>query len=189
MLRTPTRRIVVQHIVLGGALAALATFIEPPALALPKERDLAVSARVEDADGRALDLATLKGKPYVVIYDDKTSAPKSEAFRLDLVKQLRASGVLSKVKVLFVADVSPYNFWPARGIVLDAVRDASKKAGTTVYCDWTAGVRSAYRLKDEVTSIVFVGKDARVALTHEGIPTGAAKQRLIDALTNAANSS
>jgi predicted transcriptional regulator len=153
-----------------------------PALGVPKERDVAPNARIEDADGHALEIKSLKGKPVIIVYDDRTSAPKSEAYRRELVKLLKSAAFASKVTLLVVGDVSPYDFWPARGTVKDAVRKESQKQGTTVYCDWTGGLRSAYKLKTDVTSVVMVGKDARVRFAFEGVPAGAEQTRLVDAL-------
>lgn len=185
-MRAWSRRSFVGLLTSAVVVALVAALDTSPAIALPKEREPAANARVEDADGRALDLASLKGKPYVIIYDDKTSAPKSEPFRLELVKKLKESGALAKIKLLPVADVSELNFWPVKGIVLDAVRDATKKVGAKVYCDWTGGMRSTYKFKAEVTSIVLVDADGRVTLAREGVPAGAEKQKLLDAINKAA---
>jgi hypothetical protein len=153
-----------------------------PALGIIKERDAAPNAKIEDADGHALEIKSLKGKPIVIVYDDRASAPKSEAYRREIVKLLKSAPYASKVTLLVVGDVSPYDFWPARGTVKDAVRKETQKQGTTVYCDWTGGLRSAYKLKNDVTSVVMVGKDARVRFAFEGVPAGTDQKRLVDAL-------
>lgn len=152
------------------------------ALALPKEGGAAPNARIEDSEGAGLELKTLKGKPVVIVYDDRASAPTSEAYRKELVKLLKSAPFASNVKLLVVADVSPYDFWPARGTVKDAVRDETKKQGTTVYCDWTGGIRLGFKLKKEVTSVLMIDKDGNVAFAFEGIPGASDKQRLEKAL-------
>ena len=169
---------------LGASLFVTAAVlgVVAPVHGIPKERDAAPNARIEDADGHALEIKSLKGKPVLIVYDDRTSAPKSEAFRRELVKLLKASPYDSKVTLLVVADVSPYDFWPARGTVKDAVRKETQKQGTTVYCDWTGGLRTSYKMKSDVTNVVMVGKDARVGFAFEGVPAGAAQKRLMDAL-------
>lgn len=153
------------------------------AVGVPKERDTAPNARIEDADGKALELSSLKGKPVLIVYDDRSSAPKSEAFRKDIVKLLKGAPYASTVKLLVVANVSSFDFWPARGTVQDAVRKETQKQGTTVYCDWSGGLHKAYKMKDDVTGVVLIGKDAKVRYAFEGIPTGTEKKRLVDALS------
>ncbi|MDC3961659.1 YtfJ family protein [Polyangium jinanense] len=173
----------------GITLLAATTLPSATALAVLSEQSAAPNARVEDADGKAVEIKSLKGKPIVIVYDDRTSAPKSEAFRRDLVKLLKSGPYASKVSLLLVADVSPYDFWPARGSVKDAVREETKKQGTTVYCDWTGGMRSAYKLKNEITSVVMVGKDGKVMFAKEGVPAGADQKRLVDTLKAAVEGS
>ncbi len=167
---------------LGIMLLAAAALPAGPALAMLPEQATAPNARIEDADGKALEIKSLKGKPIVIVYDDRISAPKSESFRRDMVKLLKTSPFASKVTLLVVADVSPYDFWPARGTVNDRVREETKKQGTTVYCDWTGGLRSSYKLSKEITSVVMVGKNGRVSFAKEGVPAAADQKRLVEAL-------
>jgi hypothetical protein len=153
-----------------------------PALAVPKEGDTAANARIEDAEGRGFELKTLKGKPFVIVYDDKTSAPTSDAFRREFLKLAKSEPYRSALGVVIVADVSPYDYWPAKGIVKDAVRDETRKQGTTIYCDWTTGLRTAYRFRSGVSNVVLVGGDGRVAFASEGVPGSAAQKRFYEAL-------
>ncbi|MFT3773515.1 MAG: YtfJ family protein [Minicystis sp.] len=50
----------------------------------------------------------------------------------------------------------------------DAIRDESKKQGTTIYCDWTGAFRKTYQLRRGVSNVVLVGKDGRVIFAAEG---------------------
>jgi len=169
----------------GFTLLTATALPSATALAVLSEQAVAPNAKVEDSEGKAVEIKSLKGKPIVIVYDDRTSAPKSESFRRDLVKLLKSGPYASKVSLLLVADVSPYDFWPARGSVKDAVREETKKQGTTVYCDWTGGMRTAYKLKNEITSVVMVGKDGRVAFAKEGVPAASDQKRLVEALNAA----
>jgi predicted transcriptional regulator len=166
---------------LAFSLFTAAALWATPVQAVPKEQEVAPNARLEDADGHALELKALKGKPVVIIYDDRSSAPSSEAFRKEFIKQLK-SNAFGEVQLLLVANVSAYDFWPARGTVEDVVRKETKKQGTKIYLDWTGGLRSAFKFKNEVTSVVMVGKDGRVAFASEGVPQGKEQQRLVEML-------
>jgi hypothetical protein len=174
-----SRRAVVSLGVAGLVGSALGV---APALAIPKEGAAVGSARVEDAEGGGLELKSLKGKPFVIVYDDKTSAPKSEALRREIVALSKTDAYKSKLGVVIVADVSPYDFWPAKGIVIDAVRAETRKQGITVYCDWTGDLRTAYKFKGDISNVVLVSKDFRALVAIEGVPTGAAHKRLFDAI-------
>src|SRR3954469_10833640 len=97
---------------LWASLLGLSILGPGAALANPKEGAVAPSARVEDAEGRALELKTLKGKAFMIVYDDKASSPKSSALRAEIVKLVKSSPNKAKVTLVFVANVSSYGFWP-----------------------------------------------------------------------------
>jgi hypothetical protein len=143
-----------------------------PALAIPKEGAAVGSARVEDAEGGGLELKSLKGKPFVIVYDDKTSAPKSEALRREVVALSKTDAYKSKLGVVIVADVSPYDFWPAKGIVIDAVRAETRKQGITVYCDWRGDLRTAYKFKGDISNVVLVARISARSSRSRGCPRG-----------------
>lgn len=169
---------------MSSASAVLVTAVlgSVPASACPKEGEVVANARIEDADDHGLELKSLKGKTFVIVYDDRASAPTSESFRKELMKVAKSAPYKSAVSVILTANVGPYNYWPVKGVVKDAVRDASKQQGTTVYCDWTGELRSAYHFKDGTSNVVVVGKDGHVAFASEGVPSGAAQKRFFDAL-------
>lgn len=166
----------------ASALLLISLLGAVPALAVPKEGDVAANARLEDADDHGFELRTLKGKPFVIVYDDPTSAPTSEAFRRELLKLAKSAPYNSTVRVVLAGDVSSYDYWPAKGIVKNAVREETRKQGTTIYCDWTAGLRTAYRFRSGVSNVVLVGRDGRVAFASEGVPKGAEQKRFYEAL-------
>jgi predicted transcriptional regulator len=183
-MKRPSRNNTARPIFMSSASAVLvaAALGSLPASACPKEGEAFANARVEDADDHALELKSLKGKPFVIVYDDRASASTSESFRKELMKVAKSAPYRSSVSVVLTANVGPYNYWPVKGVVKDAVRDSSKKQGTTVYCDWTGELRSAYHFKDGVSNVVVVGKDGHVAFASDGAPSGADQKRFFDAL-------
>lgn len=166
----------------ASALLLITLLGAAPAFAVPNEGDVAANARVEDADDHGLELKTLKGKPFVIVYDDKVSAPASEAFRREFVKVAKSELYRSSIGVVLTGDVSSYDYWPAKGLVKDAVREEARKQGMPVYCDWTAKLRTAYRFRSGVSNVVLVGRDGRVVFASEGVPKGAEQQRFYKAL-------
>jgi hypothetical protein len=167
----------------SGVLAiALASFPATPALALPKEGDAAPNARVEDADGRPTELRAFKGKPILIVYEDKDSAQQNQALKDDLSRLAKGDRYKAKVALAAVADVSSYDFWPVKGFVKDAIREESKKQGTTIYCDWSGSFRAAYQLRRGVSNVVLVGRDGRVLFAAEGAASRPQRKRLIKLL-------
>ena len=81
-----------------------------------------------------------------------------------------------------MADVSAWDFWPAKGLVRDAIKDESRKQGTTIFCDWTGAFRGAYQLRRGVSNVVLIGRDGRVLFAAEGAVTVPERKRLFSLL-------
>jgi Bacterial protein of unknown function (YtfJ_HI0045) len=166
----------------AGSLVALSTLAGTAALASPKEGEAAPNAHLEDADGRPLDIKNLKGKPILVVYEDKDSAQQNQVLKDELSKLARGDRYKGAVALAAVADLSSYDFWPVKGFVKDAIREESKKQGTTIYCDWTGLFRSTLKLRRGVSNVVLVGKDGRVLFASEGAVPAPERKRLVSLL-------
>ena len=152
---------------LGGLPLALIA-LTAPASALPKEGTVAPNATLEDADGRPMELKSLKGRPIIIVYEGKESAQQNQALKGDLASLAKTDRYKSLMALTTIADVSNYDFWPAKGIVKDAVRAESKKSGSTIYCDWSGAFRSTYTIRRGVSNVILVGKDGHVLFAAEG---------------------
>lgn len=168
--------------VAAAALVATVSGASTAAMALPTVGDDAPNAKIEDADGKALETKTLKGKPVLIVYEDKDASTQNTALKKELSELAKGDKYKSKVALAAVADVSSYDFWPARGFVKDAIREESKKQGTTIYCDWTASFRKAFKLTKGKSSIVLVGKDGKVLFAGEGALSEADRKKLVGLL-------
>lgn len=168
--------------VAGVAALALSVLGSSPALALPEQGTAAPNARLEDADGRAVELKAWKGKAILIVYEDKDSAPQNQALKEELRQATKGDRYRSSLVVAAVADVGAYDYWPAKGFVKDAIREESRKHGTTVYCDWSGAFRSTYRLKSNTSSVVLIGRDGHVLFAAEGAVSAAGRKRLLELL-------
>lgn len=165
------------------AAAALATALVPnSSFALLKEGAAAPNARVEDADGKVLQLQTLKGKPILIVYEDRDSAKQNQSLKDDLSKLATGDKYKQQIALAAIADVSSYDWWPAKGFVKDAIREESKKQKTTIYCDWDGGFRKAYGIKRGVSNVILVGRDGKVLFAAEGAISADARKRLVSLL-------
>jgi hypothetical protein len=170
------------HVPTGVAALALSVLGATPAFALPAEGDAAPNARLEDADGRAVELKAFKGKAILIVYEDKDSAPQNKALKEALSQATKGDHYRSALVVAAIADVSDYDYWPAKGFVKDAIREESRKQGTTVYCDWSGAFRTTYRLKSKTSNVVLVGRDGHVLFAAEGPVSVEERRRLIELL-------
>lgn len=151
------------------AAALSAALLSGAALALPAEGQVAPNARVEDADGRELQIKTLRGRPILIMYEDKDSKAQNQAFKDALARLAKGDARYRRtLAAVAVADVSAYDFWPVKGFVKDAIRDESKRLGTTIYCDWDGAFRATYRLRSGISNVILVGKSGQVLFAAEG---------------------
>ena len=159
-----------------AAVLALAA----PAAALPRVGDEPGAARVEDADGKGLETRSFSGRPVLVFYEDKETSKQNAAAKSDLRALAGETKAFAKLAMLPVADVSAYDFWPAKGFVKQAIREESARSGLPVYCDWDGGFRGAWKLRRAAASVVLVGRDGRVLFAAEGVLPEDARRRLIE---------
>jgi hypothetical protein len=165
------------------AAAALATVLVPsPSHAVLKEGTEAPNARVEDADGKVLQMQSLKGKPILIMYEDKDSSAQNQTFKDDLSKLASGDKYKKAIALAAIADVSSYDWWPAKGFVKDAIREESKKQKTTIYCDWNGTFRKAYGIKKGVSNVILVGRDGKVLFAAAGVLGSDARKRLVSLL-------
>lgn len=153
---------------LRAAALALVVAIPSAAAALPAVGELRPAARAVDADGRAVDLRSVNGRPILVVYEDKDSSSMNAPLKRELSVLARGDRYRNAVALVPVADVEGYDYWPVRGFVKDAIRDESKKIGATIYCDWDGSFRRAAGLRRGTSSVVLIGRDARVLFASEG---------------------
>lgn len=174
---TSTRRSLI-----GMAAAGAALLLTAAASALPSEGDKAPNAKVEDADGRVLEMKNLKGKPILIVYEDKDSAKTNQIFKDELAKMAKGDKYRKVIALAAIADLSSYNWWPVKGFVKDAIRDESKKVGATIYCDWDGAFRSAYKLRAGTSNIVLIGKNGQVLFAAEGALKPEARKKVLELL-------
>lgn len=165
--------------VAAAAIAATVSGAVVPALALPAVGDEAPNGKVEDADGKALETKTFKGKPMLIVYEDRDAAEQNTALKKELSDLAKGDKYKSKIALAAVADVSSFDFWPVKGFVKDAIREESKKAGTTIYCDWNASFRKAFKLTKGKSNIVLVGKDGKVLFAGDGALSESNRKKLL----------
>ncbi len=165
-----------------GALLGLSLLTATDALALPKEGADAPSAKVTDVDGKTLDPSALKGKPVLIVYEDKDSAKQNQALKDELAKLAKGDKYKTKVAIAAIADVSAFDFWPAKGFVIDALRGEAKKAGIPIYCDWSGTFRKAYGMQRSTSNVVLLDKQGKVLFARSGPLAITDRQKLLGLL-------
>lgn len=170
-----------RSLVLAATFLTVAT-VASATFALPTPGALRPATSVVDADDRRLDLRAVNGKPMLILYEDKDSSKLNGALKDDLAKLARGGQYKEAVALVPVADLQGYDYWPVRGFVKDAIRSESKKVGATIYCDWDGSFQRASGLRRGTSSVVVIGRDARVRLAIEGKLTPEQREQVIGLL-------
>jgi hypothetical protein len=163
----------------ASTIVLAAVLLAAGAAAHPTVGAHAPRAQFADADGRAFVLRMPPGRPVLVLYEDKSSAAQNAAFKEELGKLAADGRYRAAVDLVPVADVSGYDFWPVRGFVASAIRDESRRWGTTIFCDWSGGFRSAFDLRRGVSNVLLIGRDGSILFAKEGALDVAERGRLL----------
>lgn len=124
---------------------------------------------VENAAGQPAKFSTLRfGHPTLVFYEDKDGGDQNERFKQRLGKLQSKSPSAKKVVVVAIADVGSWNFWPAKGFVKDALESAGKKAGITVWADWTTAGRKSLSATSNASNVIMLDRSGKVVWASVG---------------------
>jgi hypothetical protein len=169
-------------LVAGSVLTSASLLGATDADARLKPGERAANAKVQDVDGKVFELASARGKPVLIVYEDKDSATQNVALKGDLAKLAKGDRYKATVALAAVADVSGYDFWPAKGFVIDAIREESRKQGTTIYCDWSGSFRDTLQLRRGVSNVLLLGRDGQVLFAAEGSVSKEGREQLVGLL-------
>ena len=164
---------------IAAASGALLIALAAPASALPKRGDARPQLRLVDAWDRTIQMSALGKKPLLLIYEDQDSAKQNQALKDELTRLAKSEHFRSSLTLLAIADVSGFDYWPARGWAKDTVKDESRKIGAPIYCDWTGSARSAFDARKGASNVVLYGRDGRVLFARAGAVPPAARVELI----------
>ena len=118
--------------------------------------DALLEAKLVDLADRPVSLRGLSGKVVVVVHQDRHSSEQNPALKE------RLSALLLRyptdLRIVALADVGGYDFWPAKGYVRDALKSLDSGGGALVACDWKGAVRKAYQLKQKHSTVFVLSK-------------------------------
>lgn len=141
-----------------------------------------LDARLADLDDHAAllrgyyDTSSSASPVVVVLHQDRKSAKENADFKAQLARLSKQN--LSQLRVIALADVDGYDFWPAKGFVKDALRPL-RNQGATVLVDWRGSVRKLYGLSTGQSAVFVVGPSGELqALARGKLSTDDAKSLL-----------
>jgi hypothetical protein len=170
---------------LGVTAAAAAVVVVGDARAILTAGTALGDFPVHDAADKAYTIAGLRGgKVALVVFEDKDAGGQNKSFKERFGALQKTLG--GKVTLLPVADVSSWNFFPAKTFVKDALADSSKKNGITVYADWSGKGRAALAAHTNLSNLVLVDKAGKVLWASAGQLTKSQEDKLLELVKAAA---
>jgi len=142
-----------------------------------------LSVTLAGTDARPAQLQRYSGKPAVVFYEDRGSIETNQALKDALIEQGRAHGLLHAVSVIAIANVTAYNFTPAREIATAFVRRAERQAGIPILLDLSGALQAPpWTLPDDASTVLLLDAGGRIVWRHSGKVPPAESARLFDQL-------
>lgn len=133
--------------------------------------------------GEQVRLSSLRGKPMVLFYEDRDQTEMNAELKKRLFTVGTEQGLLDQVSVVAVANVEGYNWFPARGFVLSAVKATEKKLRIPVYLDWFGSLRAQpWNLSSVLPSVLVLDREGATVLELSGALTEPQRQAVFDAL-------
>jgi hypothetical protein len=165
------------------AVTTVATLgVAVSAQASPKVGTSRPNIVVSDAWERTFDFSTVGSRPLLVLYEDKDSANQNKALKDELAQVAKGDAYKDKAVLLAFADVTGWNYWPARGYVKDAIKEESRKANTPIFCDWDGTVQRSLAVKRGTSNVFLYSREGKVIFSYEGPMPEASRKELLELL-------
>ncbi len=160
----------------ASAAVAIALVFAGRALALPNVASARPAIKLTDGWDRELDLAKTT-IPLIAIYEDKDDGYQNQALKEQLDALDKSIGYRKRVLQIIIVDLTPYNYWPARGMAKNEIQKWSNKVGMILYSDFTDSARATLGFTKAQSNVVMYDKAGAVQFAFAGaLPAGKRKE-------------
>ncbi|MFN0063590.1 MAG: hypothetical protein ACKVPX_13870 [Myxococcaceae bacterium] len=128
-----------------------------------------LDASLYDTRDSRVRISQFRGKPVVLIYEDRGSVELNREFKNALRHNGELPGASNDVAIIAVANVSAFNFFPVRGFALNSVRHVEEKAKHPILCDWEEALaRPPWNLPKASSTVVVLNPAGEVVFQQSG---------------------
>ncbi|MDY7232806.1 hypothetical protein [Hyalangium rubrum] len=143
-----------------------------------------LDATLHSSKGDEAPLSKWRGKPVILFYEDKDSTTLNLPLKEELFERGKARGLLEAAWVVAVANLKPFNFFPARQIALSYVRDEEKKAGVPILVDLEGTLGGApWSLPTKTSTVMLLDASGAIVYRYSGKLGEADRQAFFQALS------
>jgi hypothetical protein len=150
---------------------------------VPAPQPEGVEAVLGDSHGAPVRLSSFRGKPLILFFEDRGSTEQNAGLKAALHERAAARRLLTAARVVGVANVASYDFWPARGFVLSAVQAVERREHVQVLLDWRRALAGPpFGLPDGRSSVVLLDASGHLVEAWSGAVEGEARERFFSVL-------
>lgn len=143
----------------------------------------ACRAMLQRTDGSPVRLVEDAGTPVVVFYEDRWSTALNQDLKDDLYARGKANGMLEQVRIVAVANIQQYDFFPARGIATAFIRGVESRVGVPILLDVRGTLSSPpMSLPADGGTVVLLDAGCRETFRYSGKLGSAERERFFAAL-------
>lgn len=117
-------------------------------------------------------------RPLLVVYEDQDGGKQNKETKALIAAYHDPIANRAKLLVWPVADLSKWNWWPAKGHAMKDVKKSAAESKTHILLDWTGAMHKAWGFQRGRNSILLVGADGKVRFASEGEHSSAQRAAL-----------
>lgn len=164
---------------LAALLAAAPLSAVQPLSSEPRNAELGTSR------GGSTAVSKFRGKPVILFFEDRDSPDLNKEFKDRLFQMGQERNLLDAAHVVAVANLEPFDFFPARDFALAAVRKEEARWGIPILIDWKGALSAApWNLPEDTSSVTLLDSEGRVVYEHSGLLSKADQQRFLERLSS-----
>lgn len=134
-------------------------------------------------NNKRVQLSAYRDKPTLLFFEGRHATAVNQALKDELLPWAKAHGALASVNLVAVANLTPFDFFPARQFALGAVRDIEKKIGIPILVDFAGSLsRPPNDLPPEESTVLLLARDGSVLWRRSGTVSAADTQALFTLL-------
>lgn len=138
---------------------------------------------LESSSGGTRSLQALRGRVVVLFWEDRERQRQNTALKRELGRFAGDPTITRAVSVVAVADLSAYDFAPARGISRAAIGLIAPAVGIEILLDWRQTLGSPpFSLNAGRSNVMVIDSAGREVLRREGQLDATQRAEIIDAV-------
>jgi hypothetical protein len=143
---------------------------------------------LEGTSGTTRRLRDYLGRVVIIVYEDRDSNQQNNALKQELAERARRDNLARDVSLVAVANLSAYDFWPARGYARDAVIDIARQQSTEIMIDWSGQMATDYHFRAGTSYVMVVSRDGRVLFRYGGAMSARFREQFFGVVAEAIQS-